>query len=322
MKVFVPALQKAPGGGKSAFYHRLAKEMRKQGVDVIADPEEICDISLNNVIASHGPSRKKVVRIDGIWHDTAKPWKARNAAISKSLHESDGVVYQSEFSAKMGDVFLGKYKGPRAVIHNGMDSREFASVKPDKSILTGRFNFLAVSKWRPHKRLHEIVDSFLLAGIKDSLLVIAGDLSRAGLRPQAMQNIRSHPRIKYVGVLPQARLASLWKGATASIHLCWSDSCPNSVVEAIVHGVPVICTNTGGTPELVRPSGGKIVYLDHDYPMVACDLYHPPPINKRALATAMQEVTKVSRIISCDHVHIKNIAKQYISFLEEVLCKS
>ena len=39
------------------------------------------------------------------------------------------------------------------------------------------------------------------------------------------------------------------------IHLCHVDSCPNVVIEGISCGLNVLCTNLGGTPEIVGNNG-------------------------------------------------------------------
>ena len=43
--------------------------------------------------------------------------------------------------------------------------------------------------------------------------------------------------------------------ADAMIHLAWLDHCPNVVVEALSQKCPVICTDSGGTKEIVGQSG-------------------------------------------------------------------
>jgi len=175
--------------------------------------------------------------------------------------------------------------------------------------------FIAFSKWRPHKRLRDIIESFLLANVDDSILFVAGNLSRSGLSDGEIDKYFGLPNVKYLGTLTHEQVASYLKVACASIHLCWFDACPNSVVEAIAAGVPVICNNTGGTPELVRPSGGFVCNVDKPYDLEPVDLYHPPSIDRSLIAQAIVKSSQKKLEVKNDHVLIENVAKQYLDFM-------
>ncbi|MFX0140287.1 MAG: glycosyltransferase family 4 protein [Candidatus Hodarchaeota archaeon] len=318
MKIFIENSDKNINElkGKSLFCARLANEFRLNGIKVTGNLESKTDISLNVIKLKHKKSAKKILRLDNVWHDTAKQWEQKNRNIQESLKKADGVIYQSEFARTMCNKFLGEPDCPSIVIFNGSDPNYYKNITPIKEPY--EHIFLAFSKWRPHKRLRDIIESFLLAEIPNSILIVAGHLDRSGIDKKDALKYFSKFNTRWIGMVEHSILASYLKIARASIHICWFDACPNSVVEAIVAGVPVITNNTGGTFEIVGPSGGYILYLDEPYDYKPVDLYNPPPINRNKIAEALWDCIEDPPVIDCEHVDIKNIAKQYLDFMEKV----
>jgi len=313
MKVFIPN-KKNPKTGKGFFCQRLAKAMSKMGVEFVsADVKH--DISLHVVKLSKTRSKRKVIRLDGVYHDRGLDYKSRNRVLKENLHAADAVVYQSEFSKSICDKYLKKFRGRKAIIHNGADISFYDSVDPIEKQC--KHLFFTSSRWRPHKRLKDIIESFLLADIADSQLYVAGNLKRAGIR-------KSHPlfsdhRVNYVGVLDQKQSAAYLKAADAFIHLCWFDNCPNGVVEAIASGTPVITNNVGGTHEIVRPSGGIVCNIDKVYDLSPVKLYKPPRINQQLVAEAINKCVSDKVNVTSDHIRIEEVARKYIKFFNKVM---
>ena len=84
MKIYIPNALKDPNtlSGKSLFCHRLGKVLLTMGVDVVDDVEVETDLSLNIIRLEHSRSKIKILRLDGIWHDTGKNYIAKNKNIS------------------------------------------------------------------------------------------------------------------------------------------------------------------------------------------------------------------------------------------------
>jgi len=305
MKVLFPDITN-PGSGRSFFLNALAKELPKQGVEVVFDGEH--DVSLHSIRMWCKSKRPRILRLDGVYHDTGKDWKAKNESLKHHADSADGIVCQSEFSKQMVMRFLGVPEEKIQVIFNGALFCEFPV-----NIAIANHHYIAASKWRPHKRLDDIIESFLIADIDKSLLTVIGDLQKSGI--DSDRYLRN-PRIRILGQTDHDKLVAYYMGATASVHLCWFDACPNSVVEAIVAGCPVICNNTGGTHEIVRPSGGIVLNLDEPYDYRPVDLYHPPKIDRNKVAEAMRKCAESRPVITSDHVNIENIAGQYKTFFE------
>ena len=316
MKVWIETADSDPLtlGGKGLFCYKLAKELRRIGVDVTSMIEPV-DISLNIVRIKHRDAKVKVLRLDGVWHDTGKDYRKKNLSIAEAIKEADGVIYQSQFGKRMADIFVQRPIQPYTIIFNGADPAQYEGLPdlfPDRKVC------IAFSRWRPHKRLVDIVESWKLAAAKlppEVLLVIAGDLSHSGV----VQHRLKHPQIKYVGKLDQEMLSNVLAHAWASIHLCWFDACPNSVVEAGVAGVPVICNNVGGTPEIVALTGGFALPIDSDYDYTAVDLYHPPSIDRGLVGAALVKCFNEPPAVDRTALSIWKAATSYLEFFNELL---
>jgi len=308
--------------GKALFMRRLADELRQRKVNVVSSGKT--DVSLNVISIKHWHSTYKIVRFDGVWHDTARNWRQKNRGMRDAIKHADGVIYQSNFARRMCNKYLGEPKCPSRVIFNGSLPSVYDEVKP--ASFQHKHVFIAFSKWRPHKRLRDIIESFLIAnGVIKCMLIVAGDGSRSGIPAGEASNYFAHRDIEYVGSLPQNLLMPILKAATASIHLCWFDACPNSVVEALCAGVPVICNNVGGTWEIVGPSGaGEVLAIDEPYDCEPVDLYHPPAIDRHMVADAMIRLASAKErpVVRNDHVNIANVATEYLRFMEGVCTNS
>lgn len=317
MKLYVENANKNPDklGGKSLFCFRLAEALQKKGVNIIRNPLDDADVSINVIRLKHQKSKVRILRLDGVWHDTGKDFIQKNKSLKENLMRANGVVYQSDFAKRMSDRYLGKPACPTKIIFNGSDPDFYKN----SSFVEEPFEnvFLAFSKWRPHKRLKDTIESFLLATIKNSILIVAGDISKCDIKQKELKRYFSLPNVRWLGLLSQYHLAAYLKVAKASIHLCWFDACPNSVVEAIIAGVPVICNNVGGTQEIVKPSGGYVCNIDEPYDLRPVDLYHPPQIDRSVVAEALNKCLKEKPVISNNHVDINNIANQYLQFIRE-----
>jgi len=317
MKIYLPTNKNAQTG-KGLFINRLALALEDDGVNVISDITKKCDITLHTTsIKKNSKNGLNVVRFNGVHHNAAEDYKALNADIFNGSKKADAVIYQSEFSKQMSEKYVGEFDKPKAVICNGADPRYFESVESAESDYP--INFLAFSKWRPHKRLKDIIVSFVNAQIPNSCLWIAGDIKRSGLSKKKIRRYFKRSDIIYLGPLSFPELAKYIVLADAVIHLCWFDCCPNSVVESICANKVVISNNVGGTPEIVATSG-IVCNIDDYYELEPVDLYNPPKIDSEVVENAMLlAATEDFGKIHKDHVDIRNIAKQYMVFFHNIL---
>ena len=256
----------------------------------------------------HYKSRRckaRVLRLGPVHVDTRKSYKWLNDKKRKALKKCEGVIYQSEFSKKMCDQFIGKPRNKWTVIFNGARPEDY-HVLPHQSKF--KYNFLASTRdWIEMKRLPDIIKAFKLADIEDSCLWVCGDHQGKKKKYQA-------DNIKFVGLLKNDDLGPYYRMANAMVHIVYIDASPNSVTEALVAGCPVIATDQGGTHEL----GVQTLIKDKPWKFKAFDHKKTPHADVEAIAEAMKEYKKNVPVMA-SHLHIDNIAKQYLDFFKEVL---
>lgn len=288
--------------GKHKFFIRLAREMESRGIKIDNKKPDVYVFLPSDRICPK--ARVNIVRLDGLIMNSRWNYKFKNKAIKKSIRLSDGVIYQGEFCREAYLNFLHVDKTPYAIIPNGVSPNEFCPREVKNY-------FLANCKWRPHKRLKDVVKSYL----RSLKMGVTADLIVTG-EPDFKH---SHPKIKYLGWVGRNKLKKLLAGAIASLHLSWLDWCPNSMVEAIVAGCPVIYTMSGGHPELGIGSGIGVKDTEWEYNVI--DLYAPPPIDRDSVAEAMffLENNKNRTYPKRDDLDISVVCDKYLKFFEMVL---
>lgn len=285
--------------GKHKFLSRLCNALQNKGIDILSDNPDVFLFMPGS--CKHIKSKVNILRLDGLTIDNKVDFNSKNAKILKCIDMADAIVYQNTFCKQAYEKFLGINK-PNTCILNGANKKEFLPRKVENI-------FLANANWRPHKRLDAICKSFLLAvenGL-DANLIVTGE---------PIKKIKNK-RIKYVGIQNYDQIAIWLSKAIASIHLTWIDWCPNSMVEAIVAGCPVIFSDSGGHPEVAKNNGISI--KDTQWNFESCDYYHPPMLNMNEIVNAYNSLINKEINVNNYYLNIDNIADQYIKFFKDFL---
>ena len=289
--------------GKHKFFQRMRESLRQKGFKIKKSNEK-SDVHFY-INTKNKLSRVNVKRLDGVYFDGTMFTKSRNMSLLSTMKSADGIIYQSNYCRDMGCKVLGFdwRKKPNAVIYNGCDSREF-DVQP---ITMDVPYFLALCKWRRHKRLKETVEGFMHSKL-DAKLVVAGPSDYA----------IEHKDVIYVGDLDRQTLARYIKGCAATVHLAWIDWCPNSVVESIVAGRQVIHTDSGGTREIVNGRGYMV--KDKIWHGEVASPKNPPDLDLDSVASAMKmSVEKPILNFAISDLSIEKTVNEYIEFGKKLL---
>jgi len=199
---------------------------------------------------------------------------------------------------------------PFTIIANGIDQQDFLSnVKPIKyeNPIFSKYEKICIASasWRRHKRLEETIAAFKDARLKNVLLVALGGFDYIKDKSSIPENVL------LTSLLEPNATSSIYAMADAMIHLAWLDWCPNTVVEALSCGTPVLCSHNGGTKELVK-NDGVVIQLEEDYRIGdKVPLYNPPKVDTKIIVEGIIEVLERSTLFDRPDLDISYVASQY-----------
>jgi glycosyltransferase involved in cell wall biosynthesis len=168
------------------------------------------------------------------------------------------IVYQSTFTADWWSCVYKKNTSPFSVIHNGVDLEQYSPTP--KNALPADLIRLLVVEGRfgggyevGLENAVRFSQALMRIGDKKVKLILAGDPGKS--QPAKYRHL---DWIDWRGIVAREDLLALYRSA----HLLFSSdiraSCPNSVIEALACGLPVVGYDTGALLELVGVEAGAI----------------------------------------------------------------
>ena len=267
-------------GGPAAFYSRVKNGFSIQGIEVTEDPlatgcRGILVIGGTKQVNDLWKAKKRGIRIVQRLNGMNWVHRKRFTGFSHFLRAernnlllafirrylAERVVYQSQFSK---DWWFSEYRqipGDERVVYNGVDVSTYSpgdiSLKP-----VGRTRILVVEGNVGWGHEYGISNSYHLG---QKLMEATGkpvELLIAGSVPIEAQTIwvgEGNLSVQYLGVLPREEVIPLYRSSHMIFPVELNASCPNSVIEAMSCGCPVIGFSTGSIPELVGEEAGVCV---------------------------------------------------------------
>ena len=303
MKLFFDNVNFNSTTGPNTFASRLARELIDHGHEITDSVN--CDVHLSFIEQVTPKNNKSVLvqRLDGIWFKPEE-FISMNSGIKRTYQNSDFVVWQSYFDKTMVTKWWGEKTGE--VFHNGINLSRISVTNKDIASLRASYKlmFVCSASWHRQKRLKENIELFLKIKDKypDSCLVVMGS------NPDFLLK---HKDIFYTGPLPHDICLQFFSAADWMIHLAWLDHCPNVVVESLSQLCPVICTDSGGTKEIVRKNG-IILSEDKKYEYDLLDYDDPYDLSVVSLDLPTVQIDN-------SYLDIKKVAQKYIRVLEELI---
>jgi glycosyltransferase involved in cell wall biosynthesis len=308
MKIFFDGVNWQSASGPNSFAQRLATQLSLHG-HTPADSDDY-DVALVFIeeTGRADPRKPKVQRLDGIWFKPSD-FERKNTRIKACYETSDAVIFQSDFDRQMVTKWWGDPKSGH-VIKNGIQIERIESNNETLLELKQRYSkvFVCSANWHRQKRLKENIELFKhlrATQFPYSCLIVMG------ASPDCMV---ADANIYYTGPVPHEKCLEMYKAADWMIHLAWADHSPNVVCEALSQNCPVICSETGGTKELVGPYG-IVLSESHKYDFELFDYENPPPIDVSQVKT-LPDIT-----VDPFTVDIGPVAQRYIEVFEAVLSK-
>jgi glycosyltransferase involved in cell wall biosynthesis len=276
-------------GGMVSFQSKLANGLKERNFEVVFDlnakPYDAVLViggtrQIHNLWQVKRSGIRIVQRLDGMnWiHRVIKTgWRhwlrAEYGNIILSTIRSyfaDKIVYQSKFSRQWWERVKGETHYPNDVIYNGVDLNEFSPVGPGdrpndftrllmvEGSLLGGYEF---GLENAVKLLREIAHSH--HNTSQVELMIVGKVSKS-IQDQWDRWIRENGdpdkvKLKWTGIVPSERIPEVDRSAHLLFSADVNAACPNTVIEALACGTPVVSFDTGALPELVGEGGGVTV---------------------------------------------------------------
>jgi len=248
-----------------------------------------------------------------------------NRSNRKIFRKSDGIVFQSELSKKMHEKFVGVDNNTKLheIILNGVPTETFYPIK-NGIVLEGNPKLVITASFRPHKRLQDaimIVNS-LKKKFKDIKLHVIGDMDNLTKEYISILDTSScifHGRVK------SEDLPMFYGSCDVGLALGVFDPCPNSVIEMMACGLPVITNSQSGASELLK---NKNLIVEDNFLLDFMELQTVeklPKVDVDMWCKKIEEVLEKREVFSEfvlnrveEELNIKIVAKKYAAFIQKV----
>jgi len=153
-----------------------------------------------------------------------------------------------------------------------------------------------------------------LAEQKTFKVVFLGQTDAGAYSADFFQLLKTRAWCEYVPFSGRDRVKEFFQSATVVALPTLEDNCPMVVLEAMAAGVPVLASNVGGMPDLIRPEVTGL-FCDPQRPETFCDgvnrLLKEPGLASRLARAARAEAGQ--------RFHPKIIARRHLEIYREVL---
>lgn len=170
---------------------------------------------------------------------------SRWASARRTIRLADGIAVPSGY---LVDVFA-KFGFHATAIHNTVDTSRYVWRKrtPLRPVFLSNRNFERLYRVDVMLRAFALIQQAL----PGASLTVAGD----GAEREALLGLARELKLRnveFVGRVPQERMHELYDAADIYLNTSEIDNMPVSIIEAYASGTPVVTTNPGGIPYILR----------------------------------------------------------------------
>lgn len=184
------------------------------------------------------------------------------ARVKPTLMASTCVVVPSKFLQQV----FSKRKVSTQIVANIIDIERFSAAKqvPQDStaphLLVARNLELIYDNATAIRAFKEILSNY-----PEATLTIAGTGPEEEALHQLVEQLSIKGRVSFTGRVDTQAMPALYQSAHIMLNPSRVDNMPNSVLESLASGVPVVSTNVGGIPFLVEHERTALLVPPEDY---------------------------------------------------------
>ena len=267
--IYIPFDRFTETGGPATFMRNLRDYLDLKKFSYTLEPDDAGNIFfpilfdldiLDRIKANHG---KIIQRLDGIYY----PQKHGDEYIELNSHikeiylnYSDFVIFQSEYSRQQCFELLGpKDESEYTIILNGVNTDIFypanEELKPGDKI-----KFVTSGRFRNIDMIAPVTEALdILKNEIDFELTVVGPVTNPEL-----QQYFDRDYIVMAGEKNMQEVAALLRQCHIFIYSHLNPPCPNSVLEAIASGLPIVGFDSGSMKELLPFSKGLLAEASND----------------------------------------------------------
>ena len=298
MRICIP-FDTAGIGGPTSFVKKLSQGLNQREIDVVydftAEPYDVVLVvnatrHMSKLWQAKKQGKLIVQRLGGL------NWMHHQVRVSPQVYFlrefrnllmrlirqnlADSIVYQSKFVKEWWRSSHGVPKIPSTIIFNGVDLNLF-NPTGEKYQSAADVCMISVEGTQgndPHNISVNLATRLQKFGLTVELLVFG--------EPQGntQERLSQYPFIIFKGVVANQDLPYYYRGASFYLLTDVIAACPNSVLEALACGTPVLGYDAGAFPELVDPTVGRCI------PPVGDPWKVESPGNYGELVKAAQEI--------------------------------
>lgn len=211
-----------------------------------------------------------------------------HAVVGASLRRADALLVPSGFLAAV----FGQYGFSAAIVPNVVNLERF-SAAPDLPFSTAGGPGPCVLVARNLEAIYDNASALrafarVLAAHPRARLVLAGSGPLRAALEQLAAELGIAAAVTFTGRVDPVRMAELCRQADIMLNPSLADNMPNSVLEALASGVPVVSTDVGGVPYLVQDGRTALLVPARDPAAMAAAMLRllAEPALAQALRTA------------------------------------